>query len=246
MFNGKLRLVAALMAAVACVVVSAVASASASASLALSTEACKSGVFSALCWETAAHGEALKELVGEGPLTVAQASSNVELKGTLGGEAIEIECTTGTADSTTLVQPSPLTEDGKVTIATVLYSGCTLLGKLKEKCKIPTEEPTNAIVGEFSLTEPGDIKFVNTANSGVFIKIKIEQKSKCPTTILGTHNVTGEQLATINEPTVDLKAHTLTMEAKSGLKLGENEASYFENFTVEVPEEAAWDAVTEA
>jgi len=208
----------------------------------LSSSECAYSSYVNACWAEA-EGGALLVLKGEIPYEASlETGTKAILKGTLGGEEVDVECAAASISRTTglLLQANPTSEDD--TWDAVLTLGeCHLTGKLGEKCSVPTELTTNTIVGEPSLTELGQVTFANTANAGVILTLEIKQKSKCPATILGNHKLTGKQLATLGTPNETLAAHTLTTTEKSELLLGENEANLKLGLHITIPEENYWD-----
>ncbi len=194
----------------------------------LSTLKCEGGSNVALCWESKAKtecvaGEFLCELVGEQSETV---KGGLVVLTVLSSPNQVIECTEATGKGT-ILQNEPLVA-GKITTidkGVITYKGCklTLPEELVKKCEIPVEKETKALTGEL-LTES---ELLLKPESGtVFIEIPYTNKGteKCPTTVLGTHNVTGEQAVTIEKPGEP-------EETKTGNAVEESKLTYFSSPT---------------
>ncbi len=220
MFKKQLKVLVVAMFALALAGVAGAQSASAVV-FTLGTEKCVSGKL-AECWESA--GELL-ELTGEQTVTVKNVTGVVGiLKGTIGSEAVEIQCTTVTQGSGTnvMLQAAPLTTQATI-VGKLKFSGCSITGNatVAARCTIPSEKETNALTGTPLSTTVVNLKpSVGTEFIVIPFTTKEGQSETCP--VAGNRAVTGEQ-----EVEVPATAHTvITAKAKanSKLKLAGNEA----------------------
>jgi hypothetical protein len=239
----------------AAVALLAIGASSASAAFELSATKCEAGTHIALCYGTTEkQASGLLELIGEEEFTILNevaGASAITFKSKVGEEEVFIECTrtevrhgAELADGLFL-QASPLTTN-LVVDGFLHFSGCTLTKSagLAKKCKVPTEENTNALTGVPLNAE--EIEFKPEAPATVFIEIPFTNNGVevCPATVAGNKAVKGFQVALLISPTEDLKEHLLETVLVSGLKFGgsENAAEFKADYEIEPLVAEFWSA----
>jgi hypothetical protein len=225
------RLRLGVLSAVAVLAILAVGASTASAAeFTLTKEECKSGTSIIFCYATSSGGS-LFELKGEEEFSLV-APDAITLLAELGGETINIGCTTTEALNESLganglvLQHTPLgTGASNYLLNFVLFfSSCKLVGGISKKCEVPTTNLTNLLDGEPTSTEGVVFK---PESGTIFIEIPLKNAGTetCPATIVGTRKVTGTQLCEWSGITTPTTAHLLTCAESSGLKFAENTAS---------------------
>lgn len=243
MFGVRVRLIS-VVAALAALVVCGIATSAASAAppFVLTEKECKGGTNINFCYEKEKTGK-LFVFSGEEEFELLNEpeTSDIVLTSQLGGLAVVIDCKAADAEhgggkvDGLILQPKPLEADATLEFE-ILFLGCELTGALGEKCKVPAEKVTSALVGT---TEEKSDEFVLIKSIEKekiippFIKIPFEEKKGCPATVKGEHSVTGEVLCFINEPLVDAEEHLFICDPEKGGQKGklffassENEATF--------------------
>jgi hypothetical protein len=186
----------------------------------LSERQCGSGLYPNLCWYSAIYGSS-NELVGK---QTANFRGSSTARFTLGPN-IEIDCNR-TAGASTITQ-SPSLFRGYFT-GSLKFVECKLYGPLSPKCKIPAEVKTSELLGEFVSAN----EIVLSAKVPPFVAFAFENNSPetCPKSIRGNQNITGVDQLEIYFPEFAEAGKTLIGKMSSGLKYGEESASFADEF----------------
>lgn len=154
--------------------------------------------------------------------------TEASLKSKIGEEEINIACTAD-ASSGEVDQTEPLLKAVRSIKGVLKFSGCSLLGALGKKCKVPATLTTTLLVGTVIDEMPISAGLVKPETGTSFIEIALENNGveTCPATVKGTKKVAGEDLCTITESEVDKTVHTgECVAAGSKLTFGEQPATF--------------------
>ncbi len=154
--------------------------------------------------------------------------TEASLKSTIGEEEINVACTAD-ASSGEIDQTEPLLKAVRSIKGVLKFSGCSLLGVLAKKCKVPATLTTTLLLGTVIDEMPINAGLVKPETGTTIIELALENNGAetCPATVKGTKRVAGEDLCTSAESEVDKVVHSgECVAAGSKLTFGEQPATF--------------------